>query len=107
VRTAEESERLLQAARVPAHHVVHARSALTDDHLAARAVVVPTTFGAHDVLVTSTGYHFATMPAVVGRVPRIGEDSIEVLRTHLGYEADMIDRLVASGAVTTAAAAAS
>jgi crotonobetainyl-CoA:carnitine CoA-transferase CaiB-like acyl-CoA transferase len=103
LRAAEECERLLQAARVPAHHVVNGTSVRADDHIAARAMVVPTTFGAQDVLVTSTGYHFATMPAVVGRVARVGEDSIEVLRHHLGYEADRIDGLVATGAVATVA----
>jgi crotonobetainyl-CoA:carnitine CoA-transferase CaiB-like acyl-CoA transferase len=98
-RPAEEAERILQEARVPAHHVVNATTAGADDHLAQRRMFVTTTYGGHEALVTSTGYHFSSAEASVGRVPRIGEDTVEVLRDRLGYSPARIEALATAGAI--------
>ncbi len=100
-RGAEETERLLQQSGVPAHHVVNSTTAPTDAHLVARAMFVETRFGDRDALVTSTGYHFNGVPPRVGPAPRLGENSVAVLRDHLGYAPDTIDALLAAGVITT------
>lgn len=100
-RSAEESERLLQQAGVPAHHVLNATTARIDAHVAERGMLVGTTYGGHDALITSTGYHFSSVTARAERVPRIGEDSVDVLREYLGYAGPQIDALLASGAILT------
>lgn len=102
-RDCHESERLLQAGGVPAHHVVTATSAPTDPHLVARRAFAPTTYGPRDVLVTSTGYHLSGCAARVGPIPRLGEHSVEVLRDLLGYAPDRVDHLVAAGVIGVAA----
>jgi crotonobetainyl-CoA:carnitine CoA-transferase CaiB-like acyl-CoA transferase len=100
-RSAEDAERQLQQAGVPAHHVVNSTTAPADAHLVARDMFLNTRLGDRDALVTSTGYHFNSGPPRVGPVPRLGEHSVTVLRDHLGYSADTIDALLASGVITT------
>ena len=102
----QEAERLLQQASVPAHHVLNATTARTDTHVAERAMFVGTTYADREVLVTSSGYHFSSASARVGRVPRIGEDSASVLRDVLGYAIERVEALVAQGVVSTVSAAA-
>jgi crotonobetainyl-CoA:carnitine CoA-transferase CaiB-like acyl-CoA transferase len=98
-RSAEDAERLLQEAGVPAHHVLNATTARRDPHVRDRGMFLTTAFGGREALVTSTGYHFSSTKAQVGRVPRIGEDSVAVLRDHLGYPQSRIDALIGSGAI--------
>ena len=102
-RPAEESERLLQRAGVPAHHVLNATTARVDPHVAERGMFVQTTYAGHEALITSSGYHFSSVRARAGRVPRIGEDSVGVLSAYLGYAGPQIDALLASGAISTTA----
>jgi crotonobetainyl-CoA:carnitine CoA-transferase CaiB-like acyl-CoA transferase len=106
LRSAQECEHLLQAARVPAHHVVNTTTAFSDLHLVARGMFVTTLHGDHEALVTSTGYHFSSVPASVGRVPAIGADTVSVLRDHLGYSTSRIDALMSSGVIVAHSASA-
>jgi crotonobetainyl-CoA:carnitine CoA-transferase CaiB-like acyl-CoA transferase len=103
---APECERLLQTANVPAHHVVNTTTAFSDPHLAARGMFVTTVHSGHEALVTSTGYHFSSAPASVGRVPAIGADTVSVLRDHLGYSSNRIDALMSSGVIAAHSASA-
>ena len=84
---------------MPAHHGVNAGTARSDPHLDARQMFVTTTYGRNEALVTSTGYHFSSSRARVGPVPRIGEDSLAVLRDHLGYPDTKIEALRTAGVV--------
>ncbi len=97
-----DTERLLQQSGVPAHHIVNSTTAPVDSHLVARGAFITTRLGDRDVLVTSNGYHLQGAPARVGRVPRLGEHSISVLRNHLGYPAARVDELLKAGVVATA-----
>jgi benzylsuccinate CoA-transferase BbsF subunit len=105
-RSAQECERLLQTAKVPAHLVVNTTTAFSDPHLAARGMFVTTVHGDHEALVTSTGYHFSSTPPIVGRVPGIGADTVSVLRDHLGYSSSRIDALMSSGVIVAHSASA-
>ena len=98
-RDAQDAERDLQAAGIPAHHVLTTDTAQTDPHVHARAMFMKTTFGGRDALIASSGYHLSSSPAVVGTAPSIGEHNIEALRVQLGYTDADIDALVAAGAL--------
>jgi crotonobetainyl-CoA:carnitine CoA-transferase CaiB-like acyl-CoA transferase len=97
-RSSVEAECILQEAGVPAHHVLTGDSATDDPQVSVREFFVRTKCGDRDTLVASTGLHLASSPAEVGPVPRIGEDTVVVLRDLLGYSEDRVYELLASGA---------
>ncbi|MFQ5699993.1 MAG: CaiB/BaiF CoA transferase family protein, partial [Myxococcota bacterium] len=98
-REASEAERILQAARVPAHAVVHGDRAADEPQLDGHFIEA-----AHAIrgraLVESSRYRLSRSAARVERAgPTIGQDTEAVLRELLGYGEARIASLRASGKV--------
>jgi crotonobetainyl-CoA:carnitine CoA-transferase CaiB-like acyl-CoA transferase len=92
-----ESE--LQALTVPAHGVLHAQSP-EDPQLAHLDHVVSVSHqGRPDRLIERTRIELTRTPPEPSHVPAIGEHTDTVLRDLLGYPADRIEALRASGAL--------
>jgi benzylsuccinate CoA-transferase BbsF subunit len=103
-RSAAEAERLLQAAGVPAHAVVHTGVGLDEPQLRGHFLRAPHAIHG-DALLESTRYRLSRTPARVARAgPTLGQDNEYVLRELLGYDADRIESLRAAGALGKEAA---
>jgi crotonobetainyl-CoA:carnitine CoA-transferase CaiB-like acyl-CoA transferase len=100
-RGATEVERLLQAAGVPAHVVMHTGLAAEDEQLRDSGHFIEVPHTRHGpVLIESTRCRLSRTPAVVTRAaPTIGEHTIWVLENILGYDGARIETLRASGAL--------
>jgi crotonobetainyl-CoA:carnitine CoA-transferase CaiB-like acyl-CoA transferase len=98
-RDASETERLLQAAGIPAHAVVHAGRAGAEPQLASH--FVEATHAIHGrVLVESSRYRLSrSKPSVERAGPSIGQDTDAVLHELLGYDRARIGSLRAAGAL--------
>ena len=93
------AEAELQALAVPAHGVLHAQSP-EDPQLAHLDHVVSVSHqGRPDRLIERTRIELTRTPPEPSHVPAIGEHTDTVLRDLLGYPADRIEALRASGAL--------
>jgi benzylsuccinate CoA-transferase BbsF subunit len=100
-RPATEVERLLQAAGVPAHVVMHTGLAAEDAQLRDSGLFIEVPHTRHGpVLIESTRYRLSRTPAIATRAaPTIGEHTSWVLENILGYDGARIETLRAAGAL--------
>ena len=97
-RAPHETERMLQAAGVPAHVVQNTFDANDDPQLRHREHFVRVNHSvAGDTFVENSRFKLSRTPAIVNRAaPAIGQDSQYVLEKILGYSDERISELVAS-----------
>ena len=99
-RSSEECERLMSEAGVPCSRYRSVAEALTDPQFIERRSLstVEDAAGAFQVMNLPFAFDGAK-PTVGARVAELGEDTVDVLRTLLGLDAEEVDRLREAGAI--------
>ncbi len=95
-RDAAECERVLVENEVPASRYYALKEHLDSPHLYERGSLVRVHDGAGELTIPAAPFQFgdgSVHPG--GRVPGLGADTAEVLREHLDYPPDRIDRILA------------
>ena len=100
-RSADEAQAALIAAGVPAHAVQNSIECAVDEQLLHLGHFVTVPHGEHGaVVVEANRTVLSATPAVVaGAPPLLGQDTVEVLTTVLGYDDEQLGELFATGSL--------